>query len=133
MGRKRITWAMFLGGSLLFLPCETFAEKESSSKATPGTEIIDIQTDSLPPASAEEIVPRHPFFSEPTTGNEVFEEVEELKERVRTLEENMVGSHIQTKPDGTLVIDSDGPIIIRSRENIKIIAKSVEMPPKPKK
>lgn len=52
-------------------------------------EDIYIATDLPAPSSAEEVVPMHPFFTEPSTGNEVFEEVEALKRRVEKLEEQV--------------------------------------------
>lgn len=53
------------------------------------TQDLYIQTDKLPPASAEEVVPMHPFFSEPTTGNEVFESVVEQQHQIEKLEERI--------------------------------------------
>ena len=57
-----------------------------------------IQTDMLPPPSAEEIVPQHPFFSESTPANEVFEsvvaqqhQIQKLEERVKHLEAEVAG------------------------------------------
>lgn len=62
------------------------------------TKDIYIQTDRPPPPSAEEMVPQHPFFSEPTPANEVFESVEaqqhqiqKLEERVKRLEAEIAG------------------------------------------
>lgn len=54
------------------------------------TETMEIQTDMLPPPSAEENDPMHPFFAAPSTGNEVMEEVEVLKERIKKLEERVL-------------------------------------------
>ena len=53
------------------------------------TEDLYIQSDRLPPASAEKVVPMHPFFSEPTTGNEVFESVVEQQHQIEKLEERI--------------------------------------------
>lgn len=61
------------------------------------TKDLYIQTDMLPPPSAEEIVPKQPFFSDPPA-NEVFESVEaqqhqiqKLEERVKRLEAEVAG------------------------------------------
>jgi len=56
---------------------------------TSKTKIIDIPTDLPPPPSAEKVMPNHPFFSEPTTGNEVMEYVVELQERIEKLEKRV--------------------------------------------
>lgn len=84
MGEKLTKWASFIGGVLLLVPENGIAQSN-----TPKTETMDIQTDLPPPASAEEVVPKHPFFSEPTTGNEVFEEVEALREEVNELKKRV--------------------------------------------
>lgn len=69
-----------------------------ASFAVAETKDLYIQTDRLPPPSAEEVVPQHPFFSEPTPANEVFESVEaqqrqiqKLEERVKRLEAEVAG------------------------------------------
>lgn len=69
-----------------------------ASFAVTETKDLYIQTDRLPPPSAEEVVPQHPFFSEPTPANEVFESVEaqqrqiqKLEERVKRLEAEVAG------------------------------------------
>ncbi len=61
------------------------------------TKDLYIQTDRLPPPSAEEIVPQHPFFSGPPA-NEVFEnvvaqqhQIQKLEERVKHLEVEVAG------------------------------------------
>lgn len=111
-----------LSGAFLFSPLVSEAQEASDGK-----EIIFIPSDQLPPPSAEEVVPKTPFFTESTTGNEVFEAVEDLRRRVEKLEG--AGSQaITQKPDGTLVIESQGPIEIRSPSTIKLEAKSIEMP-----
>ncbi|MBX9786936.1 MAG: hypothetical protein K2Y08_06330 [Alphaproteobacteria bacterium] len=52
------------------------------------TKDLYIQTDRLPPASAEEVVPQHPFFSDPPA-NEVFESVEAQQHQIQKLEERV--------------------------------------------
>ncbi len=52
------------------------------------TKDLYIQTDRLPPASAEEIAPQHPFFSDPPA-NEVFESVEAQQHQIQKLEERV--------------------------------------------
>ena len=61
----------------------------SLAKAEDKTEDIFIPTDNEPPASAEELVPKHPFFAEPTSGNEVFESVEEQRLHIQKLDERV--------------------------------------------
>lgn len=73
----------FLGISLLFLGS---AGAQDQPKSPPGTETILIPSDMLPPPSAEKVVPKTPFFTEPSTGNEVLEYVEALRHRVDALE-----------------------------------------------
>jgi hypothetical protein len=69
------------------------------------TQDLYIQSDRLPPASAEKVVPLHPFFSEPTTGNEVFESVVEQQHQIEKLEERVtrleaeVGALKHVSPD----------------------------------
>ena len=53
------------------------------------TQDFYIPTDLPPPPSAEKIVPKHPFFSEPTTGNEVYESVEEQQRHIQKLEDRV--------------------------------------------
>ncbi len=116
-------FALILGGLLSVCTLQAHAQQSPS-----GTEIISIPSDALPPPSAEEVVPKTPFFTEPTTGNEVFEAVQELKSRVDKLEG--ASGVINQKADGTLVIEAQGPIEIRSPSTIKLDAKSIEMPKK---
>ncbi|MBS0272716.1 MAG: hypothetical protein JSR85_08775 [Proteobacteria bacterium] len=123
MGEKLTKWAAFIGGVLFLFP-----ENGVAQTSAPKTETMDIQTDLPPPASAEEVVPKHPFFSEPTTGNEVFEEVEELKDRVKKLEEKVEGGKMAEKSNGDLVIESKGNIEINTPGIVKFNAKSVELP-----
>ncbi|MBL8675956.1 MAG: hypothetical protein JNJ47_00785 [Alphaproteobacteria bacterium] len=59
------------------------------SSATTEEKNLYIQTDKLPPPSAEEVVPQHPFFSEPTPANEVFESVEAQQKQIQKLEERV--------------------------------------------
>lgn len=98
-----------------------------AQKVEDGKEFIYIPSDQPPPpAEAEKVAPKAPFFNEPTTGNEVFEYLQELKKRVDKLEG--APGVITQKPDGTVVIESKGPIEIRTPSTIKLEAKSVEMP-----
>ena len=60
-----------------------------ASFAATETKDLYIQTDMLPPPSAEEVVPKHPFFSEPTPANEVFESVEAQQQQIQKLEERV--------------------------------------------
>lgn len=53
------------------------------------TKDLYIQTDMPPPPSAEEIMPQHPFFSEPTPANEVFESVEAQQHQIEKLDERI--------------------------------------------
>jgi len=76
--------------SILFvgLGC-SFAETMQKDTSEDKSIIIDIPTDKLPPPSAEEVAPTHPFFSATSTGVEVMEQVEELKERIENLEKRL--------------------------------------------
>lgn len=74
---------------LLLLHVNDNVMAASRPQALARTETIEIPTDMLPPPSAEEVVPKHPFFSETTTGKEVFEYVLELEERVKVLEDKV--------------------------------------------
>lgn len=60
-----------------------------ASFAATETKDLYIQTDRPPPPSAEEITPQHPFFSEPTPANEVFESVEAQQRQIQKLEERV--------------------------------------------
>src|ERR1700722_13627929 len=73
-------------GIVLLLSESGMAQTPSPSGKTPKEETMEIQTDMLPPASAEKVVPTHPFFAAPTAGSEVMEKLEELDERVSKLE-----------------------------------------------
>lgn len=128
MIKKVKSYAGLVGSACLLFPVSSFAQTVSEQGNAPKTEIMDIETNRLPPASAEEIAPKHPFFSETSPASEVMEEVEELKERLQKIEEKMENTKISTKPDGTMVIESEGPIEIVTPQTIKLIAKSVEMP-----
>ncbi len=75
--------------AILFWGILPFLWSEARADPKPKTETMYIETDQLPPASAEEVVPKHPFFSEPTTGNEVMEKVMELEERIEELEKQV--------------------------------------------
>ncbi|MBY0293648.1 MAG: hypothetical protein K2W92_10235 [Alphaproteobacteria bacterium] len=79
--------SFFLGVLLLLdtMAAQAAAESQKTKAEPPKTVIIDIPSDLPPSLSDEAIVPLHPFFDE-TTGNEVFEEVEELKARVDKLQ-----------------------------------------------
>lgn len=65
------------------IPKETPANDANSK-----TVIINIPTGSLPPASAEEVVPKHPFFAE-SIGAEAMEKLTELEERIEKLEKKV--------------------------------------------
>lgn len=79
-------WAEFFLGALLFLPESGMAQAEPKAQKSPKTMEMYIQTDLPPPPSAEEVMPEHPFFAAPSTGNELLGKVEELEERVSKLE-----------------------------------------------
>ena len=90
MSRHPLQMASLFFLSSLLLSSESGEAKDLPKKgAADQTKIIDIPTDLPPPPSAEEVAPNHPFFSEPTTGNEVMEYVTELEERVKKLEESV--------------------------------------------
>lgn len=84
-------WSRIFLGVLLLLSVCKMALAESKPQATPEakTKEMYIQTDLSPPPSAEEIVPKHPFFAEPTPANEVMDKVVELEERLNKLEEGI--------------------------------------------
>ena len=76
--------------SMLLVNLESGIAKDlPKDSETAKTKIINIPTDVPPPSSAEKVMPNHPFFSEPTTGNEVMEYVIELQERVEKLEKSV--------------------------------------------
>jgi hypothetical protein len=77
---------LFLVSTLLVINPEYGMAKEGD--AGDKTITIDIPTDLPPPASAEEVLPTHPFFSE-STGNEVMEKVQELEARIEKLEKSV--------------------------------------------
>lgn len=81
---------LFLLTTLLILSPES-GKAEGAPKETTGdkTITIDIPTDLQPPASAEQVVPTHPFFSE-SAANEVMEKVQELEERIEKLEKSLL-------------------------------------------
>ena len=105
------------------------SEKGMAQATTPKTQTMDIQTDMLPPPSAEEVMPTHPFFAGPTSPEEeLLEMVEELKDRVKKLEDNAAAANVAVKPGGGLVIESKGDIEMITPGVVKFKAKSVEMP-----
>lgn len=78
---------------IIFLISPAYSMSSSAPKENEKdkTITIDIATDLPPPASAEKVVPTHPFFSE-STANELMEKVQELEERVGKLEKTMAAS-----------------------------------------
>ncbi len=122
MKRKVFTWLGFFGGILGLL------SEDGHTQYSPSTLEMSIPTDLPPPASAEDIMPTHPFFAAPSSANEVLDRVEELEERVQKLESNAPESHVTTRPDGVLSIESKGDIEIITPGTVKFKAKSVELP-----
>lgn len=122
----------FLLSVLLILPQSGNVAWGAESQGKPKTETILIPTDQLPPPSAEEVTPLHPFFSG-STGNEVMEYVQALEERVMKLESQIsqsAGKNVTLKSEGNLSIESKGDIEISTPGVIKLKAKTVEMPSK---
>lgn len=114
-------------GNVLLMGAFLMPLSLQAQKVEDGKEYLYFPSDQPPsPAEAEKVAPKAPFFSEPTTGNEVFEYVQELKHRLDKLEG--APGVITQKPDGTVVIESKGPIEIRTPSTITLDAKSVEMP-----
>lgn len=64
-----------------------FAAPEQKEK----TITVDIATDLPPPASAEQVMPTHPFFSE-SAATELMERIQDLEERVQKLEKAVEGA-----------------------------------------
>ncbi len=125
-------WVAFFLGALLLLFERGMAQTSPTPQKSPKTEIINIPTDLPVPPSAEEVAPTHPFFAAPSTGYEVNDELEALKERVDKLEKHLASQaaqkNIKIEPGGPLIIESEGDIEIITPGVVKFKAKSVEMP-----
>lgn len=81
--------SLLLGLGILLVSLEQGrAEAPSKGSAGDKTVIIEIPADLPPPPSAEEVVPTHPFFAAPSTGNEVMEKIQELEDRIEKLEKS---------------------------------------------
>lgn len=80
---------LFLLSGLLICLGEGMAVETPPSQPKDKSVIINIPTDQLPPASAEEEQPTHPFFSASSPSVEVMEKIQELEERVEKLEKRV--------------------------------------------
>ena len=78
-------YSLILLSIFLVTPAYAMPSSVTNEKGQDKTVTVNIPSDLPPPASAEKVVPTHPFFSE-STANELMEKVQELEERIKKLE-----------------------------------------------
>lgn len=87
----KMKYSLLLLSIFLVTPAYSMPSSITNEKAHDKTITVDIASDLPPPASAEQVVPTHPFFSE-SVANELMEKVQELQERIEKLEKAMPAS-----------------------------------------